>query len=221
MFDSLKLLLLLHTPAFISAPGSTAKRCILSESVLGFQFRILSVWWLHGGVRSGFMQGRVSWCELCPWQGDSAQGSAPAGSEEHLPAPAAVSQAALVLVLHNKSLCVLPHGALSCSVLNPHRYGVQVMEKVLKMAEGIDIGETRSYELVPNRKLKRYRSPSDSECTCLCQWPLPCPFGWPSLGAPMPRGRLRDRQHSRLGEVPVVCSALLDCTAVLSPLPRV
>ncbi|KAI1234822.1 hypothetical protein IHE44_0003203 [Lamprotornis superbus] len=36
------------------------------------------------------------------------------------------------------------------------------MEKVLKMAEGIDIGEMRSYELVPNRKLKRYRSPSDS-----------------------------------------------------------
>ncbi|XP_009870501.1 PREDICTED: NF-kappa-B-repressing factor [Apaloderma vittatum] len=37
------------------------------------------------------------------------------------------------------------------------------MEKVLKMAEGIDIGEMRSYELVPSRKLKRYRSPSDSE----------------------------------------------------------
>ncbi|KAM6299982.1 NF-kappa-B-repressing factor [Aegotheles albertisi] len=42
------------------------------------------------------------------------------------------------------------------------RYGLQVMEKVLKMAEGIDIGETRSYELVPSRKLKRHRSPSDS-----------------------------------------------------------
>ncbi|NWI85135.1 NKRF factor, partial [Pitta sordida] len=42
------------------------------------------------------------------------------------------------------------------------RYGVQVMEKVLKMAEGIDIGETRTYELVPSKKLKRYRSPSDS-----------------------------------------------------------
>ncbi|NXU56410.1 NKRF factor, partial [Turnix velox] len=42
------------------------------------------------------------------------------------------------------------------------RYGMQVMEKVLKMAEGIDIGETRSYELVPSRKLKRSRSPSDS-----------------------------------------------------------
>ncbi|KAF2975872.1 hypothetical protein EK904_008929 [Melospiza melodia maxima] len=36
------------------------------------------------------------------------------------------------------------------------------MEKVLKMAEGIDIGETRCYELVPSKKLKRYRSPSDS-----------------------------------------------------------
>lgn len=45
---------------------------------------------------------------------------------------------------------------------------MQVMDKVLKMAEGIDIGETRSYELVPNRKLKRYRSPSDSEYICPC-----------------------------------------------------
>ncbi|XP_051486680.1 NF-kappa-B-repressing factor [Apus apus] len=42
------------------------------------------------------------------------------------------------------------------------RYGLQVMEKVLKMAEGIDIGEMRSYELVPGRKHKRFRSPSDS-----------------------------------------------------------
>ena len=42
------------------------------------------------------------------------------------------------------------------------------MEKVLKMAEGIDIGEVRTYELVPSRKLKRYHSPSDSEYTCLC-----------------------------------------------------
>ena len=42
------------------------------------------------------------------------------------------------------------------------------MEKVLKMAEGIDIGEMRTYELVPSRKLKRYRSPSDSEYIYLC-----------------------------------------------------
>ncbi|KAM8997647.1 NF-kappa-B-repressing factor [Ara ararauna] len=42
------------------------------------------------------------------------------------------------------------------------RYGMQVMEKVLKMAEGIDIGEMRTYELVPSRKLKRCHSPSDS-----------------------------------------------------------
>ncbi|KFW94487.1 NF-kappa-B-repressing factor [Phalacrocorax carbo] len=35
------------------------------------------------------------------------------------------------------------------------------MEKVLKMAEGIDIGEMRTYELVPSRKLKRCHSPSD------------------------------------------------------------
>ncbi|NXG42071.1 NKRF factor, partial [Psilopogon haemacephalus] len=41
------------------------------------------------------------------------------------------------------------------------RYGMQVMEKVLKMAEGIDIGEMRSYELVPGKKLKRQHSPSD------------------------------------------------------------
>ncbi|NXX97166.1 NKRF factor, partial [Centropus bengalensis] len=42
------------------------------------------------------------------------------------------------------------------------RYGEQVMEKVLQMAEGIDIGETRTYELVPSKNLKRYRSPSNS-----------------------------------------------------------
>lgn len=45
---------------------------------------------------------------------------------------------------------------------------MQVMEKVLKMAEGIDIGEMRTYELVPSRKLKRYHSPSDSKYTCRC-----------------------------------------------------
>lgn len=42
----------------------------------------------------------------------SVRCSAPAESEEHLPLPAAVSQAALVLALHNKSLCVLPVGRL-------------------------------------------------------------------------------------------------------------
>ncbi|NWI18883.1 NKRF factor, partial [Crypturellus soui] len=42
------------------------------------------------------------------------------------------------------------------------RYNPQVMEKVLEMAEGIDIGETRTYELVPARKLKRHLSPPDS-----------------------------------------------------------
>ncbi|XP_010713769.1 NF-kappa-B-repressing factor [Meleagris gallopavo] len=36
------------------------------------------------------------------------------------------------------------------------------MEKVLKMAEGIDIGEMQSFELVPSKKLKRQRSPPDS-----------------------------------------------------------
>ncbi|NXX42919.1 NKRF factor, partial [Tricholaema leucomelas] len=41
------------------------------------------------------------------------------------------------------------------------RYGMQVMEKVLKMAEGIDIGEMRSYELVPGKRLKRQHSSSD------------------------------------------------------------
>uniref|UniRef100_G1N6Z9 NF-kappa-B-repressing factor n=5 Tax=Neognathae TaxID=8825 RepID=G1N6Z9_MELGA len=42
------------------------------------------------------------------------------------------------------------------------KYGSQVMEKVLKMAEGIDIGEMQSFELVPSKKLKRQRSPPDS-----------------------------------------------------------
>ncbi|XP_072190430.1 NF-kappa-B-repressing factor [Excalfactoria chinensis] len=42
------------------------------------------------------------------------------------------------------------------------RYGSQVMEKVLKMAEGIDIGEMQTFELVPGKTLKRQRSPPDS-----------------------------------------------------------
>ncbi|XP_025916827.1 NF-kappa-B-repressing factor isoform X1 [Apteryx rowi] len=41
-------------------------------------------------------------------------------------------------------------------------YNSQVMEKVLEMAEGIDIGEMRTFELVPTRKLKRHLSPPDS-----------------------------------------------------------
>ncbi|XP_066496002.1 NF-kappa-B-repressing factor [Tiliqua scincoides] len=40
------------------------------------------------------------------------------------------------------------------------RYGAQVMEKVLQMAEGIDLGEVPSFELVPDAKAKkRPRSP--------------------------------------------------------------
>ncbi|XP_019395764.1 PREDICTED: NF-kappa-B-repressing factor isoform X1 [Crocodylus porosus] len=35
------------------------------------------------------------------------------------------------------------------------RYGAQVMEKVLKMAEGIDIGEMPSFELVPSAKARK------------------------------------------------------------------
>nr|XP_056715680.1 NF-kappa-B-repressing factor [Euleptes europaea] len=42
------------------------------------------------------------------------------------------------------------------------RYGSQVMEKVLQMAEGIDIGEMPSFELVPGAKAtKRPHSPFD------------------------------------------------------------
>ncbi|KAH0630862.1 hypothetical protein JD844_004172, partial [Phrynosoma platyrhinos] len=42
------------------------------------------------------------------------------------------------------------------------RYGSQVMEKVLQMAEGIDVGEMPSFELVPGSKgTKRPRSPLD------------------------------------------------------------
>lgn len=50
------------------------------------------------------------------------------------------------------------------------RYSPEVMEKVLHMAEGIDIGEMPSFELVPDAKAtKRPRSlpdysPSCSEC---------------------------------------------------------
>ncbi|OXB72044.1 UNVERIFIED_CONTAM: hypothetical protein H355_010646 [Colinus virginianus] len=42
------------------------------------------------------------------------------------------------------------------------RYGSQVMEKVLKMAEGIDTGDMRTFELVPSKTLKRQRSLLDS-----------------------------------------------------------
>ncbi|XP_048370060.1 NF-kappa-B-repressing factor [Sphaerodactylus townsendi] len=47
------------------------------------------------------------------------------------------------------------------------RYGCQVMEKVLQMAEGIDIGEMPSFELVPGAKAtKRPPSPFvDSPCS--------------------------------------------------------
>lgn len=44
----------------------------------------------------------------------------------------------------------------------PRRYGAQVMEKVLQMGEGIDIGEMPSFELVLGAKgKKRPRSPLD------------------------------------------------------------
>lgn len=46
------------------------------------------------------------------------------------------------------------------------------MEKVLKMAEGIDIGEMPTFELVPSKKLKRQRSPPDSECIGCVSWGL-------------------------------------------------
>lgn len=62
--------------------------------------------------------------------------------------------------------------------LDPHRYGSQVMEKVLKMAEGIDIGEMQTFELVPSKKLKRQRSPPDSECIGCVSWGSGPAAGW-------------------------------------------
>lgn len=78
------------------------------------------------------------------------------------------------------------------------------MEKVLKMAEGIDIGETRSYELVPSRKLKRYRSPSDSESICSVSDPslsLSLSGGqpWEQGDTSVPWGCLWDSWHSKMG----------------------
>lgn len=84
-------------------------------------------------------------------------------------------------------MCVCVHVApvgqvLTSLLLNPHRYGMQVMEKVLKMAEGIDIGEMRTYELVPSRNLKRCHSPSDSEyilpACALKETPFPVTVWW-------------------------------------------
>lgn len=82
------------------------------------------------------------------------------------------------------------------------------MEKVLKMAEGIDIGEMRTYELVPSRKLKRYRSPSDSECQR--GYPSLLGFGgheWERGESNAPQGCLRESQHSKLrgGDCDVLC----------------
>lgn len=77
------------------------------------------------------------------------------------------------------------------------------MEKVLKMAEGIDIGEVRTYELVPSRKLKRYHSPSDSEYTCLCvkgdaSLSLFGGHYWEHGDNSLPRSCLRESQHGKL-----------------------
>lgn len=68
-------------------------------------------------MRSGFVQSQVSVCvAVCPCQGDSG------GAQEHLPCTAAVSQAALVLVLLKRSLCVpvcCPGAALRCPAVGP------------------------------------------------------------------------------------------------------
>lgn len=41
------------------------------------------------------------------------------------------------------------------------RYGSQLMHKVLEMAEGIDVGEMPSFELVPNAESKKRPYSSD------------------------------------------------------------
>lgn len=92
------------------------------------------------------------------------------------------------------------------------------MEKVLKMAEGIDIGETRSYELVPSRKLKRYRSPSDSESICSVSDPslsLSLSGGqpWEQGDTSVPWGCLWDSWHSKMGGSPMVGSAGLQSSS--------
>lgn len=66
--------------------------------------------------------------------------------------------------------------------INLNRYSPRLMEKILQMAEGIDIGEMPSYDLMlskPSKGLKRHLSTCDGEYTCFWKvgfeettWPL-------------------------------------------------
>lgn len=97
---------------------------------------------------------------------------------------------------------------------------MQVMEKVLKMAEGIDIGEMRSYELVPGKRLKRQHSSSDGEYICPCvKGDLPSlsllgGHWWECGESRVPWGHLQDSQHSRLKRSDHNVSPPLPCCGV-------
>lgn len=53
--------------------------------------------------------------------------------------------------------------------INLNRYSPRLMEKILQMAEGIDIGEMPSYDLMlpkPSKGHKRHLSTYDGEYIC-------------------------------------------------------
>ncbi|XP_052010499.1 NF-kappa-B-repressing factor-like isoform X1 [Xyrauchen texanus] len=52
------------------------------------------------------------------------------------------------------------------------RYGPQIMHKALEMAEGIDIGEMPSYELVPSAEAKKRPNSSDGSVKTLRNMPM-------------------------------------------------
>lgn len=58
---------------------------------------------------------------------------------------------------------------LMVDYINLNRYSPRLMEKILQMAEGIDIGEMPSYDLMlskPSKGHKRHLSTYDGEYTC-------------------------------------------------------
>lgn len=71
-----------------------------------------------------------------------------------------------VICIHSYTLVMSPKACsqyYGCFSMN--RYGSQLMHKVLEMAEGIDVGEMPSYELVPNAEAKKRPHSSDgSKC---------------------------------------------------------
>lgn len=64
---------------------------------------------------------------------------------------------------------------LTIDYIHLNRYSPRLMEKILQMAEGIDIGEMPSYDLMlskPSKGQKRHLSTCDGEYTVSRRWDL-------------------------------------------------